>query len=68
MLPSGVTVMDKREDGGYATPFVEATNHDDTFVSRIREDITRTAVGLTKILSSSKIFCVSHTIFISSLV
>jgi aspartate-semialdehyde dehydrogenase len=33
---SGVTVMDKREDGGYATPFVEATNHDDTFVSRIR--------------------------------
>ncbi len=37
---SGVTVMDKREDGGYATPFVEATNHDDTFVSRIREDIS----------------------------
>ncbi|NYT52799.1 MAG: aspartate-semialdehyde dehydrogenase [Candidatus Vesicomyosocius endoextente] len=36
----GVTVMDKREDGGYATPFVEATNHDDTFVSRIREDIS----------------------------
>jgi aspartate-semialdehyde dehydrogenase len=32
--------MDKREDGGYATPFVEATNHDDTFVSRIREDIS----------------------------
>jgi len=26
--------------GGYATPFVEATNHDDTFVSRIREDIS----------------------------
>ncbi len=37
---SGVTVIDKREDGGYATPFVEATNHDDTFVSRIREDIS----------------------------
>ncbi len=37
---NGVTVMDKREDGGYATPFVEATNHDDTFVSRIREDIS----------------------------
>jgi len=37
---NGVTVMDKREDGGYATPFIEATNHDDTFVSRIREDIS----------------------------
>ena len=32
--------MDRREDGGYATPFIEATNHDDTFVSRIREDIS----------------------------
>lgn len=37
---SGVTVLDKREDGGYATAFSEATNHDDTFVSRIREDIS----------------------------
>lgn len=37
---SGVTVMDDRKDGGYATPFEEATNKDDTFVSRIREDIT----------------------------
>lgn len=36
----GITVMDKRKDGGYATPFVEATNHDDVFVSRIREDIS----------------------------
>ncbi len=36
----GVTVLDKHEDGGYATPFVEATNCDDTFVSRIREDIS----------------------------
>ena len=36
----GVTVVDQREDGGYATPFVEATNTDDTFVSRIREDIS----------------------------
>ncbi len=36
----GVKVMDVREDGGYATPFVEATNHDETFVSRIREDIS----------------------------
>ena len=32
--------MDKREDGGYATPFIEATNSDATFVSRIREDIS----------------------------
>ncbi|KAA0443081.1 MAG: aspartate-semialdehyde dehydrogenase [Candidatus Thioglobus sp.] len=37
---SGVTLMDKREDGGYATPFVEASNNDATFVSRIREDIS----------------------------
>ncbi len=36
----GIKVIDKREDGGYATPFVEATNHDETFVSRIREDIS----------------------------
>ncbi len=36
----GVTVMDDRMDGGYATPFIEATNSDATFVSRIREDIS----------------------------
>ena len=36
----GVKVIDKREDGGYATPFSEATNTDETFVSRIREDIS----------------------------
>jgi len=36
----GVTVMDDRSDGGYATPFTEATNNDSTFVSRIREDIS----------------------------
>jgi len=36
----GVTVMDDRGDGGYATPFTEATNNDATFVSRIREDIS----------------------------
>lgn len=36
----GVMVVDKREDGGYATPFVDATNCDETFVSRIREDIS----------------------------
>jgi aspartate-semialdehyde dehydrogenase len=36
----GVKVIDVREDGGYATPFEEATNHDETFVSRIREDIS----------------------------
>ena len=32
--------MDKRESGGYATPFEEATNKDATYVSRIREDIS----------------------------
>ena len=36
----GVTVMDERSDGGYATPFTEAPNKDATFVSRIREDIS----------------------------
>ncbi len=36
----GVTVIDDRSDGGYATPFSEATNKDTTFVSRIREDIS----------------------------
>ena len=36
----GVTVMDDRSDGGYATPFTDATNKDATFVSRIREDIS----------------------------
>jgi aspartate-semialdehyde dehydrogenase len=34
-----VLVIDKREDGGYATPF-EATGEDATYVSRIREDPT----------------------------
>ena len=33
----GITVMDRREDGGYMTP-VEAAGEDDTFVSRIRRD------------------------------
>ena len=36
----GVTVIDDRSDGGYATPFAEATNKDATFVSRIRKDIS----------------------------
>ncbi|HAY41098.1 MAG TPA: aspartate-semialdehyde dehydrogenase [Gammaproteobacteria bacterium] len=40
MSANGVTVIDRRENGGYATPFAEATNKDDTFVSRIREDIS----------------------------
>jgi aspartate-semialdehyde dehydrogenase len=35
----GISVIDKREDGGYATP-VEAVGEYDTFVSRIREDNT----------------------------
>ena len=37
---NGVTIIDDRNDGGYATPFEEATNSDETFVSRIREDIS----------------------------
>ena len=35
----GVLVIDKRENGGYATPH-EAAGEDATYVSRIREDIT----------------------------
>lgn len=35
----GCLVVDKREDGGYMTPF-EATGEDATFISRIREDST----------------------------
>jgi aspartate-semialdehyde dehydrogenase len=35
----GLLVIDKREDGGYMTPF-EATGEDATYISRIREDKT----------------------------
>ena len=35
----GVSVVDKREAGGYATP-IEAVGEYDTYVSRIREDAT----------------------------
>jgi aspartate-semialdehyde dehydrogenase len=35
----GVTVMDQREDGGYATP-IEIAGEDSVFVSRIRRDPT----------------------------
>ena len=35
----GITVVDRREPGGYATP-VEVTGEDDVFVSRIRKDAT----------------------------
>lgn len=36
----GVTVLDRREAGGYATAVTEGANHDDVFVSRVREDIS----------------------------
>jgi aspartate-semialdehyde dehydrogenase len=35
----GCLVIDKREPGGYITPY-EATGDDATFISRIREDFT----------------------------
>ncbi len=35
----GITVMDQREDGGYATP-IEIAGEDSVFVSRIRRDTT----------------------------
>ena len=37
----GCKVLDKRENGGYSTPF-EATGRDETFISRIRVDKTKT--------------------------
>ncbi len=37
---SGVSVINKEQDSGYATPFTDASNKDDVFVSRIREDIS----------------------------
>src|SRR6201986_901809 len=41
ILPSapGCLVIDKREDGGYVTPY-EAAGEDATYISRIREDAT----------------------------
>ena len=35
----GCQVIDRRENGGYSTPF-EATGSDETYISRIREDKT----------------------------
>ena len=37
---SGCSVIDKRENGGYATP-IEAAGKNETFISRIREDKTK---------------------------
>lgn len=36
----GVTVVDRREAGGYPTPAIEAAGTDAVFVGRIREDIS----------------------------
>ena len=36
----GVTLVDRREDGGYPTAVTESANHDDVFVGRIRQDIS----------------------------
>ena len=36
---NGCKVIDERKDGGYTTP-VEATDKNETFISRIREDKT----------------------------
>jgi aspartate-semialdehyde dehydrogenase len=35
----GCLVIDKREDGGYVTPY-ECVGEDATYISRIREDVT----------------------------
>ncbi len=36
----GVTVMDRREDGGYPTAFADSAGQDAVFVGRIRQDIS----------------------------
>ncbi len=36
----GVTVMDRREDGGYPTAVTDSAGKDPVFVGRIREDIS----------------------------
>ena len=36
----GITVLDERVPGGYATAATEAAGHDTVYVSRIREDIS----------------------------
>lgn len=40
MKADGVTVLDERADGAYATAVTESAGHDAVFVSRIREDIS----------------------------
>ena len=42
----GVQVIDERKPGGYPTAAVDAANHDEVFVGRIREDISHDR-GLT---------------------
>lgn len=37
---AGIKLLNKPIDGGYPTAVSEATNHDDVFVGRIREDIS----------------------------
>ena len=39
---AGVKLLDKRNDGGYATPVTEAAGKDPVYVSRVREDISCT--------------------------
>ena len=36
----GITLLDKREDGGYATAVTESAGQDDVYVSRVRKDIS----------------------------
>ncbi len=39
-MAPGITVLDERKDGGYATAATEGAHNDAVFVSRIREDIS----------------------------
>ncbi len=39
-MAPGITVLDERKDGGYATAATEGAHSDAVFVSRIREDIS----------------------------
>jgi aspartate-semialdehyde dehydrogenase len=38
-VAEGITIMDRRQDGGYATP-LDCVGEDNVFVSRVRKDLT----------------------------
>ena len=60
----GIMLIDKHEDGGYATP-IEAAGDDATYISRVREDPRRSNSPVS--ITRSSLFCwLSGTFAISS--